>query len=916
MESIKILQHNVCNWNTNKHILTNTYKNLNPDVILINSHGLKSNENIKIHSYSSYTINSSNELNDGSAILIKQNLKHKIKDNFDTDVIQLTIETNTGPINIATTYLPPRRPYLPFTDFHNLASQHHPTYIIGDLNAHHPYLNTKTTNKVGKALKILIDNNKVNFLGPNFPTYLSHNAASTPDIILGNNKTYHNITILPGPTTASDHIPVIFTITSQAIKIPVKPKLNLKLADWEKYKVEIENKTKNFEIDENMQKDDLERSMKNWINIITEAIENNIPKSTNKLEQKEISNPQIKYLQWICSRILDNSRLTGWTHSKYTAYKTAKQKLVEESRTQSLKNWENKMDFLHSIYNDPKKFWQNIKRLRGITTSSTTYLISQNNKIYEDKDKEPIYRHIWSNIFKISPEENQCFDPHTDTLVNNYITENQEHLTPYTHANPNNLDNTNKLTAKITIQEVNNILKQLKNNTPGHTNINKTILQNLPHSALIKFTALLNVSLSMGLFPNCFKHAKIKLLPKPNKPSTDPINYRPISLLEVPGKIFEKIINQRLRFFLEQNNCLPNSQHGFRQNRSTDTAIAITTEAISNAARSKTQCCLIMRDVSKAFDKVWHNGLKYKISNLRLPTIITKLLCNFIDNRTASISLNTYDGPSFPIHSGVPQGSCISPTLYIIYTSDIPPQQSQGINISYADDITQIILQPGKSRQMLARRIEREATIVNNFEHKWKIKTNTTKFNILPIAIKKTSPVTLNNQVIEYGANANILGLHITRQGFSKHINKIKQKASIALSTLTRFRQLKTNIKLHLVKACILPILTYPAYPLNSISKAALLSLQRIQNKSLRYAFNEKYPYTKTCKQLHEIAKVQPINTTLYDRGNKIKHKLIHKLKDPIYTNLIANDDNNEDHTWFKRPIVTLNKDRPAPLYT
>ena len=916
MENIKIVQHNVYNWNTNKLILINTYKNINPDIILINSHGVKTGENIKVYGYSSYIINSSNELSDGSAILIKQNLKHKIKDNFDTDFLQITIETDTGPINIATTYLPPRRPYLPFTDFHTIASQHEPTYIIGDLNAHHPYLNTKTTNKVGNALKIFIDNNKLNFLGPNFPTYLSHNAATTPDIILANNKTFHNVKIHPGPTTASDHLPVIITITSQSIKIPVKPKPNFKNANWDKFQEEIDNKCNSLIINEHMGKNDLERSLNNWINYITEAISNNIPKTKHKLEQKEISNPQIKYLQWISTRIIDSSKTTGWTYNKYIAFKTVKHKIVEASRKQSFENWENKMNYLHTIYKDPKKFWQNIKRLRGTTASNTPYLIFQNNKIYEDKVKEPIFRDIWSNIFKISPEENQLFDQNTDTLVNNFITDNHEHLTPYTHASPNNLDNSNNLTAKITIQEVTNVIKQLKNNTPGHTNINKTVLQHLPHLALMKFTSLLNLSLSMGLFPNCFKHAKIKLIPKANKPSTDPINYRPISLLEVPGKIYEKIINQRLRNYLEQRNCLPTTQHGFRKGRSTDTAIAITTEAISNAARNKIQCCLIMRDVSKAFDKVWHNGLKYKISNLQLPSIITKLLCNFIDNRTASISLNTYDGPSFSIHSGVPQGSCISPTLYIIYTADIPQQQSQGLNITYADDITQIILQPGKSRPMLARRIEREAKIINDFEHKWKIKTNTTKFNILPIAMKKTSPVILNNQVIEYRANANILGLHITRQGYSKHINEIKRKASLALSTLARFNQLKTNIKLHLVKACVLPILTYPAYPLNSLSKAAILSLQRIQNKSLRFAFNEKYPYTKTTEELHQLAKVHPINITLYDRGNTIKNKLLHVLNDPIYNNLITSIDNNEDHTWFKRPISTLSNNKPAPLYT
>ena len=77
------------------------------------------------------------------------------------------------------------------------------------------------------------------------------------------------------------------------------------------------------------------------------------------------------------------------------------------------------------------------------------------------------------------------------------------------------------------------------------------------------YTKLINYSLSLGHFPKVFKHVKIKLIPKSNKTPTDPLNYRPISLLEVHGKIYEKNINNRLRKHLESNGKLPSSQHGF-----------------------------------------------------------------------------------------------------------------------------------------------------------------------------------------------------------------------------------------------------------------------------------------------------------------------------------------------------------------
>lgn len=127
MESIKIIQHNVLHWSTRKFHLTNIYQEINPDIILINSHGMKEEENIKISGYNSYTKNIYNELHDGIAILIKNNIQYKIKDDFLTNFLEVIVETTLGPISIATTYIPPRRQFLPFPNVHRLAYNNHPT---------------------------------------------------------------------------------------------------------------------------------------------------------------------------------------------------------------------------------------------------------------------------------------------------------------------------------------------------------------------------------------------------------------------------------------------------------------------------------------------------------------------------------------------------------------------------------------------------------------------------------------------------------------------------------------------------------------------------------------------------------------------------------------------------------------------
>lgn len=122
---------------------------------------------------------------------------------------------------------------------------------------------------------------------------------------------------------------------------------------------------------------------------------------------------------------------------------------------------------------------------------------------------------------------------------------------------------------KITVDSIKEIIKQMKNNMPGHTKMNKTVLQNLSNDTLLIYRKLLNISLLMDYFPDTFKHPKTKLIPKPNKSSTDPLNYRPILLLEVPGKLNEKKISITVCNFLEYNNLLPVTQHDFRKYKST-----------------------------------------------------------------------------------------------------------------------------------------------------------------------------------------------------------------------------------------------------------------------------------------------------------------------------------------------------------
>lgn len=515
-----------------------------------------------------------------------------------------------------------------------------------------------------------------------------------------------------------------------------------------------------------------------------------------------------------------------------------------------------------------------MKSLTGTNNPDPQYILDNDNtKIYTPEGKEAIHRNIWTNIFNEADNEEENNEQEMNFEdVRNFVENNLHRTTPYHTSSLDRLTN-NNLTKTITTEDIKQIIKDMRKTCPGESGINKTILKNLPDTSLSKLTDIFNATLSAGYFPDRWKTAIVRLIPKTGKNPHQATNYRPISLLEVPGKIFERVINKRLRQHLTINDMYNENQFGFRQGRGTTEALAIASEKIASSKADKGQCTLVLRDISKAFDKVWHLGLKYKVLQLNLPLIFEKLLCDFLDDRTAKIKISNFHGQEFNLNCGVPQGSVLSPTLFTIYTADAP-KAIQGLNIMYADDISQIINHHGGSKAFLFKKTDREVSQINRYEEKWKIQTNINKFSILRLGAREEEEIITDEEALNTKTSGKILGLTITNSGYSKHIKERCAQANRALRKLYRFQTMQTKIKTQLIKSLVLPILEYPPIPIVSLSKTQISKLQKIQNRALRFATNQRYPYTLNTRQIHSLTKTKPINIRLHKRAINIWRKI------------------------------------------
>lgn len=153
---------------------------------------------------------------------------------------------------------------------------------------------------------------------------------------------------------------------------------------------------------------------------------------------------------------------------------------------------------------------------------------------------------------------------------------------------------------------------------PGYDLITGQVLKELPDKALIKLLYFINAAFRLRYVPRQWKVAEVILIPKPGKELHDKNSYRPISLLPIISKVFEKLLLKRLKPIIEERDLIPMHQFGFRNKYSTIDQVHRITGKIEEALEKKKICSSIFFDVSKAFDKVWHQGLIYKLQ-MNLP---------------------------------------------------------------------------------------------------------------------------------------------------------------------------------------------------------------------------------------------------------------------------------------------------------
>ena len=416
----------------------------------------------------------------------------------------------------------------------------------------------------------------------------------------------------------------------------------------------------------------------------------------------------------------------------------------------------------------------------------------------------------------------------------------------------------------FTLRELNQAIHSTKNSSPGPDGITTPMIKNLPHKYLLLLLEFYNYIWLHEVFPDSWHHSILIPIHKQGKPRNLLSSYRPISLTDHLCKILERMVLFRLSWYLESKQILSSYQNGFRPKKSTIDHLSSMENDINIALSRKHHLVATSLDLSNAFDTTWKYQILHQMKSLDLSGHLPSFISNFLKDRSFSVRINSNLSPPSYLENGVPQGSVLSPTLFLLAINPIQHYISTPIKYRlFADDLLIYHSSPyhtnctSSLQDTLNRLTEWSNTSGFSFSPS---KSSTTHICNIRNCPKITS-LQLNNTHIPYTPTFKFLGLifdekhnsHLCTQiqDFKKDLNILK-----FLSHTTWGSDQPSLLKIY--KSVILPKLNYGDFIYDSSCESYKKMLDPIQNQALRlalyrYASKEPFPSLPTQHLLRPV---------------------------------------------------------------
>ena len=649
------------------------------------------------------------------------------------------------------------------------------TFFTGDLNGHsQAWYADGDTNAEGTALNDLFSNLDLHQLIDE-PTHFfnDHSNPSCIDLILTDQP---NLVTESGVRPSLD--PVVrhqMTYCKLNFKIPPPPKYDRKVWHFKKAQSElIKRAISEFHWEQELKKlTDPSQQVELLNNSILNIMSNFIP---NEIKRYRPSEPAW-FTDSIRQRLKKQNKL--YRKFKYKGYLASDKKILDDYRSVTAE----------LIESSKKKFLvdQGI-RLTDQSSSQKTYWKIINQFLNKAKIPKipPLFHN--NNFIVCCKEKAQIFNEYFAKQCTPFDTPSSLPQIRY-HTN-DRLSHFN-----ISVLEIKDLLKTLKpDKAHGNDDISVKMIKLCGDEICLPLLIIFRNILHTGIYPSQWKLANVTPVHKKKDKQTVG-NYRPISLLPIFDKIFERIVFKNLYNFLIKNDLITKHQSGFRPGDSCGNQLLSLSHEIHNAFHNKN--CLEVRsvflDMSKAFDKVWHEGLLFKLRQNGVDGKLLTMFSSYLSDRKQRVVLNGMTSDWAPLQSGVPQGSVLGPLLFLIFVNDLEDGIKSQIKF-FADDTSlfSIVHDPLIS----ASELNHDLAIINEWAKQWKMSFNpdpTKPAEEILFSVKRKSPthppLFFNGIEVKRVPSHKHLGLTFDPQlNFNVHIAEITATARQGVGLIKHLR--------------------------------------------------------------------------------------------------------------------------------
>lgn len=658
--------------------------------------------------------------------------------------------------------------------------------VGGDFNAWHREWGSRYTKPRGDLIYNLIINYSLNLLNSgDSPTYetISHGLPRTANIDLTLFSNHPKLIPVHWETDAhvcpsSDHRAILFSFSLDRLPMSKNKKLstykyNTSAVKWDRihetFIAEIKNLLPNNEDFDSFNQDDIDT----YIKAMTTAIQT----TCNKLFPRHQSYPH--RAPWWNDNLESLKQKVIQLHhklSKYVKRKLPLDQIIDE-RNQARQEYHEAMNKTSS---------ETFKEF--CTSQKKEDVWSVTNRIMKTKPitQPPTNLKLVDGTYTSSPSEtatvliNRFFPDDTlDTTQEQSAIRSEMKKPMHTQSEP-----------PFTQEEIITILKNMNHKrAPGHDNLTSDICLQFALGFPDIITRLLNRCLQIEYFPTEWKVAIAKIIPKPNISNHDePSAFRPIGLINVFAKVLEKLVIDRLTFFLHYNNKFNSKQFGFKQQTSTVQAIHNALKIVNKAKSNKEHVLMASLDIKSAFNNAWWPAIFHRLRAIDCPRNIYNILISYTENR--KVQLNFSDATfSKPMTRGCVQGSVCGPALWNLILDDLlDTKLPENCHIqAYADDV--LLIASHKDPLQLENITNNALKQISTWGKGVKLEFGAQKTQLIGFTNKTNKcKIIMDNRNITFNKQLKYLGIIIDHKlNFIKHVEYITNKARKLFHKLSTF---------------------------------------------------------------------------------------------------------------------------------